>query len=312
MHVADQLLRDGARAAPVAHDVVLYRASDADEIDAVVLIEALILDRHEGLTDVLRECANRDAGAQLFADLAHQRSVVRENERRLRQRVDAPRIGRTALGARAQHRRRKEQERAGQGDPPCGKGHAFEDNPALVHFASYVLAARCVSFIRMGSNTNPPESVGSALVAIRRLVRTLRTTAVSVERETGLSTAQTFVLQLLLEAPAESMNDLAARTSTDQSSVSVVVSRLEAKGLVSRLSSAADARRTQVVITAEGAALMHRKPPTVQERLTRALSAMPAGSLGQLSSELNSLVSLMGADEEPATLIFEDDASGSS
>jgi len=164
----------------------------------------------------------------------------------------------------------------------------------------------------MGSNTNPPESVASALVAIRRLVRTLRTTAVSVERETGLSTAQTFVLQLLLEAPAESMNDLAARTSTDQSSVSVVVSRLEAKGLVSRLNSATDARRTEVVITAEGTALMRRKPPTVQERLTRALSAMPPGSLGQLSSELNSLVSLMGADEEPATLIFEDDAAGSS
>jgi len=108
------------------------------------------------------------------------------------------------------------------------------------------------------------------------------------------------------------MNDLAARTSTDQSSVSVVVSRLEAKGLVARLNSATDARRTQVVITAEGTALMQRKPPTVQERLTRALSAMPAGSLGQLSSELNSLVALMGADEEPATLIFEDDAAGSS
>jgi DNA-binding MarR family transcriptional regulator len=163
----------------------------------------------------------------------------------------------------------------------------------------------------MGTNTNPSEIVGRALVSIRRLVRTLRTTAVSVERETGLSTAQTFVLQLLLEAPAESMNDLADRTSTDQSSVSVVVSRLEAKGLVSRLPSATDARRTQVVITDEGATLMHRKPPTVQERLTRALECMQPDSLDLLASELNSLVALMGAGEEPATLIFEDDATGS-
>jgi len=163
----------------------------------------------------------------------------------------------------------------------------------------------------MGTNTNPPEVVGRALVSIRRLVRTLRTTAVSVERETGLSTAQTFVLQLLLEAPAESMNELAERTSTDQSSVSVVVSRLEAKGLVARLTSATDARRTQVVITNAGIALMHRKPPTVQERLTRALTGMPPSSLELLASELNKLVALMGADEEPATLIFEDDATGS-
>jgi MarR family transcriptional regulator, organic hydroperoxide resistance regulator len=163
----------------------------------------------------------------------------------------------------------------------------------------------------MGSNTNPPEVVGRTLVSIRRLVRTLRTTAVSVERETGLSTAQTFVLQLLLEAPAESMNDLAERTSTDQSSVSVVVTRLEAKGLVARLASATDARRTQVVITDNGIALMQRKPPTVQERLTHALSNMPPKSLELLSSELNNLVALMGADDEPATLIFEDDATGS-
>jgi DNA-binding MarR family transcriptional regulator len=145
-------------------------------------------------------------------------------------------------------------------------------------------------------------------VSIRRLVRTLRTTATSVERETGLSTAQTFVLQLLREAPAESMNDLAARTSTDQSSVSVVVSRLEAKGLVARRPSPTDARRTQVVITSAGIELMRRKPPTVQERLTRALTGMPPDSVAVLSSELNRLVALMGADEEPATLIFEDDA----
>jgi DNA-binding MarR family transcriptional regulator len=160
----------------------------------------------------------------------------------------------------------------------------------------------------MGTNTNPPAVVGRALVSIRRLVRTLRTTATSVERETGLSTAQTFVLQLLREAPAESMNDLAARTSTDQSSVSVVVSRLEAKGLVARRPSPTDARRTQVVITSAGIELMRRKPPTVQERLTRALTGMPPDSVAVLSSELNRLVALMGADEEPATLIFEDDA----
>ena len=163
----------------------------------------------------------------------------------------------------------------------------------------------------MGANTNPPEVVARALVSIRRLVRTLRTTAASVERDTGLSTAQTFILQLLVQAPAESMNELAERTSTDQSSVSVVVSRLEAKGLVSRHPSATDARRTQVVITNEGVELMRQKLPTVQERLTHALSCMQPTSLELLTGELNTLVALMGAGEEPATLIFEDDANGS-
>ena len=172
----------------------------------------------------------------------------------------------------------------------------------------YVLAPRRVRLIYMGSNINPSEEVSRALVAIRRLVRTLRTTASAVEKETGLSTAQTFVLQVLLRDPSNSMNELAARTLTDQSSVSVVVSRLEAKGLVERHTSATDGRRTQVAITERGAALMHRKPHTVQERLTHALLAMQPSSLAILSSELNNLVALLGAGEEPATLIFEDDA----
>ena len=164
----------------------------------------------------------------------------------------------------------------------------------------------------MGSNINPPKPVAAALVAIRRLVRTLRTTASSVEGETGLSTAQTFVLQLLRDAPAASMNDLAGRTSTDQSSVSVVVSRLEAKGLVARHSSSEDGRRTEVAITESGTALMQRRPPTVQARLTHALSEMPEASLHILSSALNDLVARLGAEGEPATLIFEDDAATSS
>src|ERR1051326_783354 len=98
----------------------------------------------------------------------------------------------------------------------------------------------------MGSHTMlqiSPE-VTEALGAIRRFVRVLRMSAAGAERETGLSSAQLFVLHLLKEGAAGSMTDLANRTMTDQSSVSTVVSRLEQKGLVSRTPSPTDARRT--------------------------------------------------------------------
>src|ERR671938_1731164 len=69
-----------------------------------------------------------------------------------------------------------------------------------------------------------------SLDAIRRLVRGLRLAARASEREAGLSAAQLFVLQQLAESPAESINELAARTLTHQSSVSVVVRRLVERG----------------------------------------------------------------------------------
>ena len=166
----------------------------------------------------------------------------------------------------------------------------------------------------MGAQTSlqpDRKDVISALDAIRRMVRTLRTSATDIERSTGLSAAQTFVLQLLSEEPAESMNDLAARTLTDQSSVSVVVSRLEAKGLVARGQSPADARRTRVTITDAGRARLAGRPVTVQARLIRALDKLPPDALSQLGEHLTQLTALMGAAHEPPSLFFEEDDSTS-
>ena len=123
----------------------------------------------------------------------------------------------------------------------------------------------------MGANTILDDDLGPPLVAIRRLVRTLRTSASAVERRTGLSSAQLFLLKVLSESPAESVNELADRTMTDQSSVSVVVARLEAKGLVERGPSLIDARRTTVSLTNEGRLAIHGAPVTAQGRLIAAL-----------------------------------------
>lgn len=158
---------------------------------------------------------------------------------------------------------------------------------------------------------NDRQEVSGALNAIRRLVRTLRTSADEVERDTGLTSAQTFVLQLVSQSPAESMNELAEWTMTDQSSVSAVVSRLEAKGLVLRTHPAKDARRTRVTITPAGQALLEGRQLTVQARLIRALGFMPNDQLKALEHYLTQLTALMGAAHEPPTLLFEDDATGS-
>lgn len=164
---------------------------------------------------------------------------------------------------------------------------------------------------RVPESSTISPSVQLAMDCIRQLVRALRMSAVESERTTGLSGAQLFVLQLLAEGPAESMNDLAARTSTDQSSVSVVVSRLESKGLVVREPAAGDARRITVRITPGGRRLLSGRPPAAQARLQRALELLPHDSLVSLTRELARVTELMGAEREPPSLFFEDDATGS-
>src|SRR5215218_9073175 len=120
------------------------------------------------------------------------------------------------------------------------------------------------------------EDVTRVMNSLRALVRALRVSTRAVEKEIGISGAQLFVLQQLLEAPARSVNDLAERTSTHQSSVSTVVSRLVERGLARREPSADDGRRMEISITDRGRDLVQSAPLTAQMRMQQAMRSLSA------------------------------------
>ena len=115
------------------------------------------------------------------------------------------------------------------------------------------------------------EDLTRSMDAVRSIVRALRLNTREIELKIGISLAQLFVLQQVAERPAESLNDLADRTATHQSSVSVVVRRLVDRGLVSRKSSTIDKRRVQIAATAAGVNLLKGAPRTIQTRLVGGL-----------------------------------------
>src|SRR5690348_6142489 len=100
--------------------------------------------------------------------------------------------------------------------------------------------------------TGATEETRRVLDSIRRIVQVLRVSSRVAEKQFGLSSAQLFVLHTLAQAEAASLNELAARTATHQSSVSVVVHRLVDQGLVKRNASRSDARRIELALTAAG------------------------------------------------------------
>ena len=123
--------------------------------------------------------------------------------------------------------------------------------------------------------------------AIRAVVRALRINTRAIELEIGISLAQLFVLQQVAQRPATSLNDLAERTATHQSSVSVVVRRLVDRGLVTRRSDTADKRRVQIELTPAGEKLLVGAPETIQVRLMEALSQFSPAERKQLAQLLS-------------------------
>lgn len=164
----------------------------------------------------------------------------------------------------------------------------------------------------MGAHTHPGRTrhtrgadVGAALDALRRIVQGLRLSAAQAERQTGLTGAQLFVLQQLAEAPGQSLNELARRTRTHQSSVSTVVTRLVGRGLVSRRRADGDGRRLVLELTMEGQKLLGGAPETAQSRLIAALDRLPRPALRALVANLDSVAASLGLDTGPAPLFFE-------
>ena len=152
------------------------------------------------------------------------------------------------------------------------------------------------------------SEVRAALDALRRIVQALRVGAGDGERRAGLSSAQLFALQQIADHPRISINGVAALTFTHQSSVSVVIQRLVAQRLVTKVAAPDDRRRQRLALTAKGRRALRHAPVAVQERLIAAIAALPAGRRQALAQTLGDVARSV-APKQAASLspmLFED------
>ena len=135
----------------------------------------------------------------------------------------------------------------------------------------------------------------AAIESIRRILHALRASARRAESlPGGVTGAQLFVLQTLADGPVRSLNELAARTFTHQSTVSVVVRRLVERGLVIRRRSSSTPAASSCS-SLRGRTLVRRSPPMAQHRLIRGLQDLSRRDARELARLLGRLVDLMGA-----------------
>jgi DNA-binding MarR family transcriptional regulator len=153
------------------------------------------------------------------------------------------------------------------------------------------------------------EDLRGILNALRHIVRDLRLGAREAERNAGISGAQLFVLQTLASGRVSSLNDLADRTMTDPSSVSVVVRRLVERKLVTRKVSKDDARRVELRLTASGKKRLTLSPEPMQARLLASLRGMTPHELSALTLGLTALMRETrhgGAQDASPPMFFEE------
>lgn len=152
------------------------------------------------------------------------------------------------------------------------------------------------------------DDAKAILNRVRQLVRALRTFEKQAQSRFGFGAAQMFILHVLHHEEGLSLNELAERTATDQSSASLAVGKLVADGYVRRTPSEEDRRQVQLSLTARGRALVRKAPPAAQERIMESVQAMRPSDRAHLMALLDNLMAgMLPADPGRPPMLFQDE-----
>ena len=139
---------------------------------------------------------------------------------------------------------------------------------------------------------------------LRRIVKALQVYSQDVRNAYGLTGPQLWALKTLQTRGPMSAGRLAAALAVHQSSVSILVDRLEKRGLVRRNRRQDDHRVVQMELTKRGATLAADAPEAAQGRLLHALEAMPPGRVRSIRRAIDRLVQAMEATDVNARFFF--------
>ena len=143
------------------------------------------------------------------------------------------------------------------------------------------------------------------LTALRRIIRVTDLNAKKLAKETGLTPPQFLILQALDGAGALSIGAIATEINLSQATVTSIVDRMEARGVVTRRRNEKDRRVVNVDLTTEGRDLLDQAPKLLQDRLQDRFNGLKDWEKGFLISALDRMSDLLGAEEVDAAPILD-------
>jgi DNA-binding MarR family transcriptional regulator len=123
----------------------------------------------------------------------------------------------------------------------------------------------------------------------------------------GLTGPQLWALKTLQHEGAMTVGALATALAVHQSSISILLDRLEQRGLVRRVRQRPDRRSVRVELTPRGATMAADAPEPAQGRLLHELNAMTPPELQRTRRVIDRLVSAMEARDVHARFFFSED-----
>jgi len=139
------------------------------------------------------------------------------------------------------------------------------------------------------------ESEVRVLAAIRRIVHAVDSHSKELGRALGITLPQLVVLRAIRTLGEVTTGRLSAAASLSPATVTTIVDKLEAGGLVVRYRSEEDRRIVHSRLTERGAQMLDAAPPFLHERFVSGFARLNAARQAVLVGALESVADLMGA-----------------
>lgn len=143
--------------------------------------------------------------------------------------------------------------------------------------------------------TPAANRLDESLIALRRILRATELYARDLAQAARVTPAQLRVLQIVDGRDSATPKTLAGEMGVSQATVTTLVDKLVARGLVERVPSEIDRRQTHVVVTAAGHATMQEAPDALQQRYVRAFMDLADWEQAQLVSSLERVAAMLNA-----------------
>ncbi len=153
---------------------------------------------------------------------------------------------------------------------------------------------------------SPDTDATAIVVGLRRVVRALELYSQEVRRGYGLTAPQLWALTTLLRGGPLTTGELATALMVHQSSTSLLIRRLERRGLVRRTRLRDDRRFVRIELTDRGQAVAAEAPEPAQGRLLHGLRRMPPRRVRGIRRAVEDLVGAMEAEGVDPQFFFTD------
>lgn len=143
------------------------------------------------------------------------------------------------------------------------------------------------------------------LVALRRITRAIDLQSKQLQKETGLTTSQLLLMELIEKLGHPTPSELAREMALSQATVTNLVDRLEKNNLVTRSRSVKDKRQVTLSLTQEGSLRVTNAPELLQAGFLREFRKLPDWQRNMLIASLQNIAAMMDAEAIDASPILD-------